>query len=60
MADNMEGPGHTFLMSDPKSSQYKVITQVEEASTLRWDVWGEEVRSGGHYSSENDINQLAG
>ena len=36
MADNMEGAGgHTFLMSDPKPSQYKVITQVEEATTLR-------------------------
>ena len=36
MADNLEGAGgHTFLMSDPKSSQYKVISQVEEAGTLR-------------------------
>ena len=31
----MEGAAHTFLMSDPKPSQYKVITEVEEASTLR-------------------------
>ena len=35
MADNLEGPGHPSLMSEPKSSQYKVITQVEEAGTLR-------------------------
>ena len=34
MADNL-GPGPTFLMSEPKPSQFKVITQVEESSTLR-------------------------
>ena len=34
MADNL-GPAHTFLMSEPKPSQFKVITQVEESSTLR-------------------------
>ena len=35
MADNVEVAGDTFLMSDPKASQYKVITQVEETSALR-------------------------